>query len=98
MTWFAFFRERSATLSSNGPNRSRVALGEPICWTNMSYSAKILDDSIVAPFVVSLVQIHPSPSSVSRNLFQQQAISASNWWRHRADLKRLTPAWPTVDR
>jgi hypothetical protein len=26
----------------------------------MSYSAKILDDSIVAPFVVSLVQIPPA--------------------------------------
>jgi len=27
----------------------------------MSYSAKILDDSTIAPFVVSLVQIHPQP-------------------------------------
>jgi len=27
----------------------------------MSYSAKILDDSIVAPFVVGLAQIHPQP-------------------------------------
>ena len=31
MTWLAFFSVRSATLSSNGPNRSRIAPGEPIC-------------------------------------------------------------------
>jgi hypothetical protein len=61
MSWFAFLRERSATFSSNGPNRIRIAAGEPIGWIDMSYSAKIIDDSIVAPFVVSLVQIYPQP-------------------------------------
>jgi len=39
----------------------------------MSFSAKIFDDSIFALFVVGLVQIHPRPIKVSRNLFQQQA-------------------------
>jgi hypothetical protein len=44
----------------------------------MSYSAKILDDSTIAPFVVSLVQIHPAHQVFSRNALQQQAVSASN--------------------
>src|SRR3954452_24831307 len=73
MTRSALLRDRSATFSSNGPNRSRIALGEPIGWIDMNLSVKTVDDWLIPQFAISLAQTHVNRSGVKRSPFSQQA-------------------------
>jgi hypothetical protein len=44
----------------------------------MSHSAKIVDDSVVAPIVVSLVQIYPSHQVLAETYFSNKPVTVSN--------------------